>query len=704
VFDHTGATGGTITGVFRDPSAWYHCFVVNNGTTVTGYINGVQAFTWTVSILNFNNAGTHYIGRHNSGSSYFDGYMADVYFVDGQALTLSSFAGADINGVWTPKPYSGTYGINGFFLKFNDGSSAANAFLDRSGNSNNWTPSLNIHVTGSQCDWLKDTPTNNYACGNPLVTPNLTTTWNEGNLFATVATGTNAGTRVYGTAFPISGLYYMEAEFVTDAAAGEWSQFGVSSDGEDPFTGSVGGTPATEWVATDSANKRTNNTATAYGVAQASSFTLRMAVNMNTHKVWVGDASGWYSSGDPVAGTGEMYSGLPSTLFPMAGIYRSTTTSQTVRFNFGQRPFAYTPPTGYNNLCTANMPIVTVVNPRKHFDITVFQANGASKTVTNVGGFKPDLVLLKAKAMVSNWFMGDIVRGVDNIIYPNQTVEEAVVDLAVDSFNSDGFAGGGPIVATSGFFVSAYQWKANGTAVALNSGSLSATGSVNTTAGFSIVRWTGNATSNQTVQHGLGVVPKMIWVKNLDTNPTSWAIGHANLNNGVTPWNYWLQFDTPVESASTFVWSNTAPSSTVFTVGTASNTNEFGKRHIAYVFAEVAGYSKFGAYSGTGTADGRYVYCGFRPRFIILKAASSAQHWFFIDTVNNTVNVMNDYFNPNTSLSNATFASGGIDVTATGFKVRTNSTAINTGSARVVYAAFAENPFGGANVSPATAR
>ena len=262
----------------------------------------------------------------------------------------------------------------------------------------------------------------------------------------------------------------------------------------------------------------------------------------------------------------------------------------------------------------------TAINKSSSFMNTkLYTGTGASVSFTGVG-FQPDVVWCKVRSAGSgvdhNLF--DAVRGVQKRLEPNSTAVEATRTDALSAFDSDGFSfnGSNSAVNSSGDTYVAWNWKANGSGSANAVGDIASTVSVNTTSGFSIVKYVGSGTNDDTVGHGLGVAPKMIIFKNLDT-VVGWVVGHDSIG-----WNKIMFLNTTVaEATDSNAFNNTAPSSTVFTLGpnAGTGTNETGSNIVAYCFADVKGYSKFSSYVGNGNADGTFIYTGFRPSFIIVK-------------------------------------------------------------------------------------
>jgi hypothetical protein len=326
-------------------------------------------------------------------------------------------------------------------------------------------------------------------------------------------------------------------------------------------------------------------------------------------------------------------------------------------------------------------------------DATLYTGTGTSQVIVNQGQFKPDFVWQKPRSEVASHRLVDSVRGVNNVIYSNQTAAESAETNTLTAFNSNGFTGGGSNAVTSGNTAVAWQWQAGQGSTVSGTGTggvTSVTYSANTTAGFSIVQYT-ETSSSGTATHGLGVAPSFIITKDLG-GANNWNCYHVSL--GATKR---IQLNsTAAADVQAGVWNNTAPTSSVFTFNNAfyaaSNDNI-----VVYAWAEIAGFSAFGSYTGNGSADGPFVYTGFRPKYIIVKQSSSAGNaWQVLDSSRNTYNKADNALFPNTSgaetTGNATF-----DFLSNGFKVRTADGTVNTSSSTYIYMAFAENPFKNAN-------
>jgi hypothetical protein len=326
-------------------------------------------------------------------------------------------------------------------------------------------------------------------------------------------------------------------------------------------------------------------------------------------------------------------------------------------------------------------------------DATLYTGQGVVQTVVNAGQFKPDFVWQKPRNEVASHRLVDSVRGVNKVIYSNQTAAEATETTTLTAFNSNGFTGGGSNAVTSGNTAVAWQWQAGQGSTSSNTqGSITSTVSVNTTAGFSIVTYTGVGSSPKTVGHGLGVAPKMILLKSRGA-AVNWYVWHTSL--GATQVIEGL--NTTGAASSQITFNNTLPTSSVISLGN-NDSNNNGSTYVLYVWAEIAGFSKFGSYTGNGSTDGPFIFTGFRPAFIMFKRTNDVSDWNILDTTRSPYNTSITRLFAN--VSNAENSSAGnydIDILSNGFKQRnTNaSTASNSNlnGSTYIYMAFAESPF-----------
>ena len=354
------------------------------------------------------------------------------------------------------------------------------------------------------------------------------------------------------------------------------------------------------------------------------------------------------------------------------------------------------------------MAYTTIDNPTDYFNTVLYTGNGSTQTITGVG-FQPDWVWIKNRSGAQGHSLYDVVRGFTTGTILNTAAAEDEADSEGNGLNgidSDGFdlSGNNTVAggtnASSATYV-AWNWLAANSSGSSNSdGSITSTVSANTTAGFSIVKYTASG-SNATIGHGLGAAPAWIIVKGRTTD-NNWRVGH----NGLTSWTYRINLEsTATESSQANVWNSTAPTSSVFSIGTSSSVNDDtggGVEHIAYCFAEKQGYSKFGSYTGNGSAEGTFVYTGFKPAWLLLKSASSSNSWYLFDNKREGFNVLNDYLSPNTN--DAEITNVRLDLLSNGFKLVTSNTGWNGSGTTFIYMAFAESPFVNSKGVPTTAR
>jgi hypothetical protein len=693
-----GGTGYIITTapIYRDPSAWYHLLVVMDTTQATAanrhkiYINGTQVTNFSSASYppqnatpQFNAADPHSIGRSQLSGQYFNGYLAECFFIDGQALDPSSFTTTDLTtGQLVPKAYGGSYGSNGFKLSFSDNSTTAALGTDTSGNGNTWTTN-NFSVTaGSGNDSLTDTPTSygtgnsggdvrgNYCTANPLDTA-TTIALSNGNLDAAVASGSNSKNG-RATFFPASGKWYWEMS-VNALATGIW--IGI----------------ATQAVALNSGAALDQTGGYSYGS------------NGNFYTGGTADsAPASYTTGDVIgcawdvdAGTIQFYKNNSSqgtlssiTAGSYAPAFTVTSSTDSISLNFGQRAFAYTAPSGFKALVDTNLPAPVVAKGSSAMDVALFTGNGSSQNVTGLN-FAPDFVWAKRRSAADSHLLFDALRGATVFMGSDTTNGDQTLSSGLTAFNSDGFSWGS---YGSGATFVGWAWDAgSGSPVTNNAGSISSNVRANTAAGFSIVSYTGTGATGGTVGHGLGVTPGLIICKSRTNSGTNWLSWHNSFTNN----EYVYLNSTVAKQSFSNVWGSSNPTSTVFGVfANATSDNNWGNM-VAYCFAPVSGYSAMGSYVGNASADGPFVFCNFRPKLLLIKTSTTARDWVLYDTSRSTYNAATARLVPNSSGAEVTSAS--IDILSNGFKIRSGSGSgfeeINESGATLIYAAFAENPF-----------
>jgi hypothetical protein len=649
------------TALYRDPSSWYHILFVYDSTQATAadrmnwYVNGVKitSFAFT-SYPTQNQAGTintavaHYLGRHFSALAYANSYMTEINFIDGQALTPSSFGAiSSTTGVWQPIAYTGTYGTNGFYLKFNSFATAAALGTDSSGNGNTWTVN-NLSVTaGTTYDSMTDVPTltsataANYPTWNPLW-QGRTNTPTNGNIdypASSIGIGTMA----------LSGSSYWEIT-------------------------STGGTSTVALYSTTASTSQTVTTGLTYG----------FRFNATT------GAFDYTTNGSSFT---SIATGLTSGPY---FFYVSTAASTTASLNAGQQGFTYTPPSGFVALNTYNLPTPTIANGAAYMAATTYTGNGSTQTISNtVNGvsFQPDFVWLKARSTAYAPIIYDSLRGATLELQSSTGGAESTQATGVTAFGSTGF-NLGALARANGNSVTfiGWQWYTNGGSSSSNTnGTITSTVSAGATQGFSMVTYTGTGTAG-TVGHGLGVTPSIVMVK-ARSAATNWFIYD---NTVATPQSQYLQLNSGnAQTTAASFWS-TAATSSVFGIGTSANINGNAVTFVAYCFAAVAGFSAIGRYTGNGANDGPFIYLGFRPRFLLIKSTSTAaEYWDMFDTSRANINVGSTMLLAN--LTNTEYSGTYFDVLSNGFKIRESGASspggFNTSSSTYLYMAFAENPF-----------
>ena len=576
----------TTTPVFRDFSSWYHVMYVQNGSSQTIYVNGISAVTGSNPNTTFNTAAAHQIGQGNS-TNYFDGELAEVNFIDGQALTPSSFGAYDTNGIWQPVQYTGSYGNNGFYLNFGNTTSTTTLGYDTSGNSNNWTTN-NISLTaGVTYDALIDTPSvvsatvSNYCTLNPLTYGSVAPI--DGNL--TLAQSTTTQTGVLGTVqIPTTGKFYWEATVSTTTAANNAVSWGVATSAAS-LTSSPQTTTGT-YAAYVNATKLlvTNGSGGATGtVAIAAGSIIQVAYDASSGKLWLGLNNTWYNP--TFGGTGNPSTGANPTLTVASslGLFPYFTCFQeTIKATFGQQPFTYTPPTGFVALNTYNLPTPTITNGANYIAASLYTGNGSTLSINNNSNnnsgisFQPDLVWIKSRSAATSNTIFNAISGATNYVSSNAVTAQTTDATSLTSFNANGFSLGSlaQVNASAATFVS-WQWLAGNGTASNTSGSITSTVSANTTAGFSIVNYTGTGT-NATVGHGLGAAPNFIIVKSY-SNGNGWWVYSSAVGNG----SYLVLNTAAIPTASATAWNNTTPTSSVFSIGTGAPVNSLSLIHIS---------------------------------------------------------------------------------------------------------------------------
>jgi len=343
------------------------------------------------------------------------------------------------------------------------------------------------------------------------------------------------------------------------------------------------------------------------------------------------------------------------------------------------------------------MAYATINKPTDYFNTVLYTGNGTNAHGITGVGFQPDWVWLKSRSESEHHTINDSVRGANKQLYPHLTYGEATDTDRLQSFDSDGFTLGTDVVVnkSSQTFVS-WNWLASNTTASNTDGSITSTVSVNTTSGFSIVSYTGNATTGATIGHGLGVTPDVIIAKSR-ASTDNWGFFHSSFSSQ----DYMFLNTQSAKASASSVW-NALPSSSVFTVGDNASVNDNGNM-IAYCFVEKKGFSKFGSYTGSGSTN--FIYTGFKPAFFLVKNTSDgSQDWFIYDNKRDPYNLMQTRLRPNQNTADTTNPAYYMDFLSNGFCLKTGNTGFNGSGDNFIYMAFAENPLVGTNNIPATAR
>jgi hypothetical protein len=665
---------------------WAHICIERYSGRTSMYLNGVVGNTTTASVSIYNSSSNFSIGDYADGQVYpFNGFIQDLRVYKGVAKYKGGF---DV-----PKPY---------------------------------TP-INISSWRS----VSDTCQNNFASWNILDRGgSLSVT--DGQL--SISNGASYS-GIKGTMMiPKTGKWYFEhrestarkENVIGTLGLGKLNSTLTGNGSSDIILGTYWGTAGWQLVVNGS---NTGSWISNPGIGSGD--IISIAYDADTRKGWVGINGVYYVGiydkvfpiGNPSDGSNptgiisqansdaglipynNAYSTTSQTNFGQNPTFSGTTTAGTFTDSNGKGLFKYQPPTGFLALCEDNLPKPIIEDPGKYFKTVLYTGNGASRSISGVG-FKPDLVLIKRRdAGAYNWQLYDSIRGPGLALRTPPTEAELSVPNNLTSFDVDGFSLGANTdeVNISGGSFAAWCWKAGNTQTVNTDGTITSVVSVNQTAGFSIVSYTGNGVANATVGHGLGRVPGFAILKCRDTNSAAndWRTQHKGLTSG----NYIALNSTAtqvVTSATSFGSLGSLTSSTTVTLqpgsSNATTPNELNKRYILYLWTEVEGYSKFGSYVGNANADGPFIHCGFKPAFVMIKNITSAYSWYITDSSRSSANPVGATLAPNTDTAEDTgWGSGIFDFTSNGFKVRRSSAETNNSGDTFIFIAFAESPFNYAN-------
>jgi hypothetical protein len=696
--DHAGGSTLcqlTTSGLLRDCSGWYHVCLIVDTTQATAadrqklYVNGTLVTDFSTNTqYSLNDTGrwgaddTTYVGCWTGPTNYFDGYishMTVIHAESGWAITdFGQFAGAN-DSVWIPKQptVSGFSNNHSFHLDFETNTNFGN---DVSNNANDFTD--NNFGTDHQ---VLDNPENNYCTLDINATRSNITTFTEGGLRAgdaAAAYHTSMGTFLMKT-----GKWYFEWDSGADT---DVAYFGIVAAGEhcgdniladQSISSLLHGYCLEHYTGAGNVEVYNNSSGTATDLASPTgNEVLKCAVDADAGKIWFGRDGVWADvgsagTGNPAAGTYPSYSGLDFDAYDFVPAI-SVRAHSVGLFNFGQRTFAQTPPTGFNSLCTDNLTAPTIIKPEGHFNTVTWNGNvSATQAITGVG-FQPDIVWIKNRDQADPNMVFDSTRGATKYWDTDATTGEVTDADTLESFDADGFTVGDDVkVNTNGEKYVAWCWK------------------VSATAGIDIVTYTGTGAAHAE-NHSLGVVPEFMILYNLDSghNPLIYHAYFDSKNQPETHYNLLSLVNAEIDATN--IWNDTAPTTTQFTVGTHDAVTELDQNFIVYLFASVPGFSKVFMYDGNGNANGPYIYCGFRPAMILSKNCESGSgNWRIADNRRGDVVGFNfiDYDSYPSLTSAESTAGGDVDFLANGFKIRDTSSNANDNQHFGI--AFAEQPF-----------
>ena len=676
----SGSTSYEITAGTAVANKWTHLAYVRSGNTTTLYVDGVSIGTGDVTGVTVNNSSEVVsIGRYPGGLN-FTGFISNLRVIKGTALYTSNF---------TP-PTAPLTNVTNTKLLCCQSTTSATAFDVSPGTitsvnaaATNFNPfTVNINTQRGQ--------ESGYATLNPLSNGG---TLSNGNLsFANLNANNKA---VYGTIGVSSGKWYFEA--VLDNVGNKDCFIGIAKD-SGVNTGNYVGSNANSWgYISTNGYKYTNASGSSYGASYTNGDVIGALLDLDNGTLV------FYKNG---ISQGTAFSGLTAgTYFAATSCYNSS-----LVINFGQKPFKFPPPAGFQPLNAANVrPSTVVARPDQYVGISTWSGDNTDGRQITVG-FKQDFLWVKTRSSTLDHILWDSVRGITKELYSNQTYDEGTATNKIGEFNSSGFTAKTGINASGTNYVG-WAWKAGGSggglsfwkddvgystasAAGLTAGTITPTGaSVNTKSGFSIIKWNGSGASG-TISHGLGNTPGLILLKGTSSGEGSenWRTYHSVL--GTSPSNTLFLNLTNASSSNTERISAVGTSTFTLSSGGAG-VNASGQSYIAYLWTEIPGFSKFGSYTGNGSADGTFIELGFRPAVIIIKDTTTGglgQDWVIIDIERDKYNVVQSKLYTNLSSAETTNTNNAVDTLSNGFKMRSTNSATNASGDTYIYAAFAESP------------
>ncbi|ANS05150.1 hypothetical protein [uncultured Mediterranean phage] len=695
------------TRVFRDTSAWTHLMVVWDTTNVTGgdrqrlYVNGVRVTDLTTDsdpALNEESeinttSHSHAYNAYNA-SQFGDGYLAEVVFIDGTALEPSSFGETDTStGRWIPKDVSGlTFGTNGHYLAF---ASENNLGDDTSGNGNDFTE-YNLDTTNGS-NQMYDTPSQNFAnLSVGFKGPNLIL--EEGNLqWDGEASSTSMNEGTFSTMIiPSSGgKFFFEWEVIQpnnnyDPWAGIIPLDGTTFDTSSNFLRTGSGW-ALNGTGAGASSAITGLRGVHDGTFQAAA--IISCTDNDTIGLYLDADNGVFYVNVNGGSLVTVYDGLPvGTAFRFAiqdGGQRQVASG---KVNFGQWRY------WDSTTLTLDTDAGGYFRYAAIGEYKALQQDNLPANTAGITGFS----WIKNRDAADKHILQNRINGIYEYMSSDSNAVQATDTNSVQRFLQQGVQiGNMDEVNTSAESFVLWQWANDGTSAANAIGSITTIATmVNTTAGFSMGQFTGTG-SAATIGHGLGVIPQFIIVKSNDRATGNWAVYHQFTASDPET-DYLLMDTTDAAADSAGVWNDTAPTSTVFSVGDSVLTNASTKLFTYFCWAKVEGYNSFGSYVGNNDADGPFVCTGFKPAYVLFKNADALQSWDAFDSARSPYNPVDIKLRPNTTNADD-IGNHDIDFLANGFKIRGTNASANGDGNTIIYCAFATNPFGGSGVAQARA-
>ena len=728
--------------LIRDNSSWTHLVVAKDTAQSTAadrikyYLNGTQVTDFESSSYPSQDNGNGYINSslgqvlfHEAARWRYPTYclFSEMHFTDGYAYAASDF-GEFKEGIWIPIEPSVSYGTTGWHLDFADSSALGN---DVSGNDNDWST-----TNFAAKDRYLDNPTNNFAILNQDITQYQTTSFTDGMLTVTGSGSSGAATYRVGTAtHACHTKTYFEVRIASKSGNGRNGSGLLSENTALDTYGSLStamtGVQVSQPHGVSQVRQEDTTVSSSAETANVGDI-VQWAFDPATGKVWHGVNNTWSDSGDPAGGNNPSVT-LSTNEF-MLPAYHLQASSDSLNFNFGQDGtfggnvtaqnnadengignFYYTPPSGFLALCSRNMPEPTIgpnsaTQASDYFDTILYTSNnigaGGTQNVTGLG-FQPDLVWIKNRDSDSTAHtLFDSSRGTGKHISSDSSAAEVGSNSQygyLSAFNSNGFTLTGG--STNANYVNqstdkyvTWNWRANSGTTTTNDASATGVGTIdsvyqaNTTAGFSIVTYTGTG-SEGTIAHGLSSAPEVVMIKNR-TDAREFVFGH--LSNTFAGQMYLSTGGAYGANDGSF--GSTAPTSTVVNVNSDQTTNESGDNFVMYCWHSVYGYSRMGAYEGNGNTTGPKVYTGFSPALVMIAYTGSGENFIVWDYKRDTFNKY-DYgaykkiFWDTSGAETTNTGNRIIDFLSNGFQHNASHVSTNTNNGTYIYMAFAEHPF-----------